>query len=351
MLQRVVHCFHFFSEKLETSLSISNEKILTIDAYTQTTVCVRINSGQNDAEEEALAGGAVETNSLDLDMGQSNTESVGLRYDNLNIPQGASVTSAYIQFAADEVNTQVSNLTIKGEAADNAAPFITNGYNLSSRSTTSASVGWSPPAWNVIGESGSAQKTPDISAVINEIVNRPGYVQGNALALFVTGTGKRTSIPYDFNASQAPELCITYTGCTSGATCNDNDDCTINDIYDNNCNCIGTPLPDSNNDGICDYFVELYNNDTAPIDLTGWHLTDGISYSFPAGTIMNPGDYLVICADPTVCQSEFGISGALGPYSGGLSGGGDDIILRDNFFKIHDKVDYAIRCCDGYLLR
>jgi len=27
-------------------------------------------------------------------------------------------------------------------------------------------------------------------------------------------------------------------------------------------------------------------------------------------------------------------------YSGGLSGGGDDIILRDNFFKEHDKVDY-----------
>ncbi len=36
-----------------------------------------------------------------------------------------------------------------------------------------------------------------------------------------------------------------------GQACNDNNDCTINDLYDANCNCVGT-YQDSDNDGICD---------------------------------------------------------------------------------------------------
>jgi len=87
-------------------------------------------------------------------------------------------------------------------------------------------------------------------------------------------------------------------------------------------------------------FIELYNADVVPVDLTGWQLTDGITYQFPAGTTINPGAYLVIAADPATCESTFGFSGALGPYIGGLSNSGDDIRLRDQTFCEADKVDY-----------
>ena len=41
-------------------------------------------------------------------------------------------------------------------------------------------------------------------------------------------------------------------GCTTiGQTCDDADVCTINDVYDSNCNCVGT-FQDSDGDGICD---------------------------------------------------------------------------------------------------
>ncbi|MBK8228950.1 MAG: hypothetical protein IPK70_17485 [Flavobacteriales bacterium] len=42
-----------------------------------------------------------------------------------------------------------------------------------------------------------------------------------------------------------------------GTACNDNNDCTINDVYDANCNCAGT-FQDSDADGVCDA------NDTCP---------------------------------------------------------------------------------------
>ncbi|MCG8331197.1 MAG: hypothetical protein MI974_26140 [Chitinophagales bacterium] len=40
--------------------------------------------------------------------------------------------------------------------------------------------------------------------------------------------------------------------CIPNDHCNDGDPCTSPDIYDDVCNCIGTPLPDSDGDGICD---------------------------------------------------------------------------------------------------
>jgi len=39
-------------------------------------------------------------------------------------------------------------------------------------------------------------------------------------------------------------------GCTPGAACDDGDDCTINDVFDADCNCAGT-FTDADNDGVC----------------------------------------------------------------------------------------------------
>ncbi len=87
-------------------------------------------------------------------------------------------------------------------------------------------------------------------------------------------------------------------------------------------------------------FVELYNAEPVAVNLSGWSLTEGIAYEFPAGTSIAAGGYLVVCADPSSCQSILGFSGAIGPYAGGLSGRGDEIILRSSLFAEIDRVDY-----------
>ena len=87
-------------------------------------------------------------------------------------------------------------------------------------------------------------------------------------------------------------------------------------------------------------FIELYNAESTAISLAGWSLTEGVTYEFPGGTTIPANGYLVICADPTTCQSVLGFSGAIGPYTGGLSGKGDEVMLRNNLFQEVDKVDY-----------
>src|SRR5207247_2119708 len=67
-------------------------------------------------------------------------------------------------------------------------------------------------------EAGPNQRTPDLGAVIQEIVSRPGWVSGNALVIIVTGNGHRTAYSWDGSHTGAPLLHVEYdAGPTSDA--------------------------------------------------------------------------------------------------------------------------------------
>src|SRR5262245_21648161 len=46
-----------------------------------------------------------------------------------------------------------------------------------------------------------------------------------------------------------------------------------------------------------DEFVELYNRGPSAIALGGWRFTEGITFTFPAGTSIGPYEYLVVSPD------------------------------------------------------
>jgi hypothetical protein len=71
-------------------------------------------------------------------------------------------------------------------------------------------VAWSPPDWTSVGAAGAAERTPDLSALLQEIVDRPGWAPGNALVLVVTGTGTRTAESFDGAPAAAPVLRVEY---------------------------------------------------------------------------------------------------------------------------------------------
>ena len=125
------------------------------------------------------------------------------------VPSGATVVNAYVQFQARRATSVATNLTIRGQASDNAATFSTAAFNISSRPRTTSSAQWSPPPWTTVGEAGANQRTSDLSAVLQEIINRPGWASGNALALIITGSGKRTAEA--FEGARAPVLHIEFT--------------------------------------------------------------------------------------------------------------------------------------------
>jgi len=76
-------------------------------------------------------------------------------------------------------------------------------------------------------------------------------------------------------------------------------------------------------------FIELYNNQATSEDLSGYAFTNGIGYTFAAGTMIGPKGYLVVAHDPDAAEAAYGISGVLGPFTGRLNNDGERIELSN----------------------
>jgi hypothetical protein len=179
----------------------------------------RVIRDEDDAEE-MNSNGEMDLTSSDLELGKGNgwsvsgdqLQTVGIRFQNIQAPQGANITSAYIEFETDETDTELTNVTIHGEAADDTATFTETAHDISDRSQTSASVVWDVPAWDTVDEK---HQSPDLSAIVQEIVNRPGWQPGNSMTFIIDGTGKRVAESHDGEITAAPLLHIEYGSMTS----------------------------------------------------------------------------------------------------------------------------------------
>ena len=186
-------------------------------------------------------------------------QTVGLRFTNLNIPQGSTITKAYIQFTCDEVKTGATSVSIKGEAADNSAVFTTASKNVSNRTNTTETVAWTNiPSWNTVGAATANERTPELKTIVQEIVNRSGFTTSSAMSFIITGTGTRTAVAYEGSASQAPMLYIEYT--TNSIITS------VTELIPENVEIVAFPNPFTNefelkidNDLITNGTVELYN--------------------------------------------------------------------------------------------
>jgi VCBS repeat-containing protein len=194
----------------DSEWAISDEVTITVEPDPSVSILdVRVAASSDDAEEDDAGGMSLTSSDLELVFDGSN-QIVGMRFNGIDIPQGATIVRAYVQFQVDETDTETTSLSIQGEAADNAQTFASGSGNISSRARTSASVSWSPPPWNTVGEAGFDQQTPDITSVIQEIVTQPGWASGNSLVVIITGSGHRTAESYNGDQTGAPLLHVEY---------------------------------------------------------------------------------------------------------------------------------------------
>jgi hypothetical protein len=181
------------------------DAVTVIDA-----IDVRVSGSSDDAEESGSGGVSLGSSDLELVYTGSN-QTVGIRFKGVEIPQGASISGAYVQFQVDENSSDVTVLELQGEAVDDALTFSSTSWDISSRARTAATVNWTPAPWPNVGEAGDNQQTPDIASVIEEIVGRPGWQSGNSLAIIISGSGKRVAESHEGVSAAAPLLHVEYT--------------------------------------------------------------------------------------------------------------------------------------------
>ncbi len=88
-------------------------------------------------------------------------------------------------------------------------------------------------------------------------------------------------------------------------------------------------------------YIEFHNQMAVDVDMSGWEITGGVNYTFPAGTIIPGRGYVVVGVDPAGVQATYGVTSVLGPWTGRLSNSGEELRLRDNNGREMDEVDYG----------
>ena len=168
----------------------------------------------NIAEEDISAGipGVVETlntSESDLELTSDSDEGkhqlIGIRFPNIDIPKGSTILSAFIQFVSDENQSGTVTVTFKGEASDNASLFNEIDGDVSNRPTTNAFEEWSPSDWDI----GGTHKTSNLKSIVQEIVDSPGWISGNAIVFIASSNNYPNHRTAENNGVNAPVLIIT----------------------------------------------------------------------------------------------------------------------------------------------
>ena len=147
----------------------------------------RVAAGPDDAEERD-SDGVMDLTSSDLEMVHDGNDAsdvdqlIGMRFQDVAIPAGATIRSAQIEFVAAE-DTPGASLMVFGEAAGNAPEYTITPYDISGRDLTTESMAWTTGPWL----DSRSYSTTDLSAVVQEIVDLGGWSSGNAMAFVVDG--------------------------------------------------------------------------------------------------------------------------------------------------------------------
>jgi len=181
---------------------------------------LQVISGADDAEEYDSGASffpAAGNVRIASDTGGFQTDG-GFRFTNVTIPQGAVVRTATFQGYIFVASTQDdANFDIFANDVDNANNFSAE-PNVRNRIRTTVFVPW------VQGNLGSAwTNSPNISSVVQEVINRPGWNSGNAL--MILGFGKTDLIrdykiySYEGDPSRAAKLHVEFESESSTKNC------------------------------------------------------------------------------------------------------------------------------------
>ncbi|MEE4245594.1 MAG: hypothetical protein V2I33_09290 [Kangiellaceae bacterium] len=204
-----------------------------IDTPIEPSIVAPIVSANDDVEEflpSATNGNMlVDGNILNFDSGNL----IGLRFQDIQIPQGAKITSATISVTARQDNTGPSKLLVSGEASDDSVEFNGTPREVSSRPQTVSNVVWEADDW----ETDATYATPEITEIVQEIVDRNGWCGGNNMSFSIAyqDGSVRGGYTYESDQTFAATLRVKYaselpdgaSGCINGtinSQISDNDD-------------------------------------------------------------------------------------------------------------------------------
>jgi len=281
--------------------------IRPIDDPVEPELVVAVSESSDDAHE---ISGVVSIGSDTLALSQGTaTVTTGLRFQELNIPQGATILSASLRFTSDSNNVAATTVQVSAELVPDSTTFSSGSNNISTRLTTANQVLWDTD--NTFPDAGEEVVTPDLSAVLQEVVDQPDWCGGNAANFILTANSLdaasgRLMESVDAGNGNSPQLVVAFdhltaTGCIQGelsyqVSSQSNNAEEANSGYQNT----GSEL--TFNDSYNEYIGMRFNNVAIPqgatiqdayLDFTAYQnrTGGGAAFTISAANEGDPGDF------------------------------------------------------------
>jgi len=161
----------------------------------------KIIQNSNDDAIELILSGAVDADYDLIELSENNIS--GIRFNDIQLDSTQIIKRAYIEVIADNDETKKLSVAIFGELDINSKEFIETNSNISNRQKTTNSILWNLPDW----KSNVRDSTPDLTKIINEIVNQSGWTSGNSMTFLFEGiplnlNGNREFYSFDYHDSK-----------------------------------------------------------------------------------------------------------------------------------------------------
>jgi hypothetical protein len=199
--------------------------------YTVNAIDVRVSASSDDLYQGYFGASATTYNGDTLQFGNSSYYYPGLRFKNVNIPQGAVINYACIKFTAKQDRpAETGYVRIQGEKRLSPPTFTTaNTYadpsviyrrNNNTPVPKTVYASWSGlPAWTA----GQVYTSVDIKSVVQDIVGQTGWDSSDKSMVFHLGPGGGTLTRYAWtfdnpDPNKAPLLHIEYGQAGGGAS-------------------------------------------------------------------------------------------------------------------------------------
>lgn len=184
---------------------------------------VRVSSSTDDGYQFSTSN--IFMSSVNLNIASLNSSwCSGLRFQSVNIPQGSTITNAYIAMRAynsTAAGSAAKTISIWGEKRISPPTFSTITSSVDSigyrkgLNQTVQKVDWNNiPAWTA----NQFYQTPDLKAIVQEIVGQSGWgTSSKAMVFFMnSATESRSVTAWDGGSTVAPLLHIDYLPAAAG---------------------------------------------------------------------------------------------------------------------------------------
>ena len=163
---------------------------------------------EDDAEENAQGIVDLDSSGLELQGKDKASQWIGLRFEDIRLARGSKIRSAHLQLTSKAVTEAGGSMKLFVEDNANSQRFSARDRDISSRSRLAESVTWEVPAWKTEGSADKEQLSPDLTSLLQSIVNRDDWQPGQSISILLQGSGSHAISAFRAADSNAPKLIV-----------------------------------------------------------------------------------------------------------------------------------------------